>query len=145
MCDNANRMSNEHNLNDKRPWINYQESDYILHFGMNELATSYGQRKSAELKAALKQGAKLVVLDPRRSETACEASEWIPIKPSTDAAVALAMCQVIIKNDLYDKEFVSNWTYGFDAFKRRLLGEEDGVVRSPAWAAGISGGAGRDH
>ena len=139
MCDNANRMANEHNLNDKRPWINYQDSDYILHFGMNELATSYGQRKTADLKAALDRGAKLVVFDPRRSETAAAATEWIPIKPSTDAAVALAMCQVIIKNDLYDKEFVANWTHGFEELKKRLMGEEDGVIRNPAWACRISG------
>lgn len=139
MCDNANRMSNEHNLNDKRPWINYQESDYIIHFGMNELATSYGQRKTAELKAALQRGAKLVVFDPRRCETAAAAREWVQIKPSTDAAVALAMCQVIIKNDLYDHDFVSEWTHGFEEFKKRLMGEEDGVVRDPAWAAKLSG------
>ncbi|RLB18702.1 MAG: molybdopterin oxidoreductase, partial [Deltaproteobacteria bacterium] len=94
MCDNSNRMANEHNLNDKRPWINYEESDYILHFGINELATSYGQRKTAQLRAAIKRGAKLVVFDPRRSETANMATEWIPIKPGTDAAVALAMAYV---------------------------------------------------
>ena len=88
MCDNAIRMTLEYVLNDKRPWINYQKSDYILHFGMNELATSYGQRKTAQLRAALDRGAKLVVIDPRRSETAAAATEWIPIKPSTDAAVA---------------------------------------------------------
>ena len=124
------RMSNEHNLNDKRPWINYRDSDYILHFGMNELAASYGQRKTADLKAALDRGAKLVVFDPRRSETAA-ANEWIPIKPSTGAA--LAMCHVIIKNDLYDRELVVNWTHGFEEFKKRLMGEEDGISRNPAW------------
>ncbi len=139
MCDNANRMANEHNLNDKRPWINYQESDYILHFGMNELATSYGQRKSSELKAAIKRGAKLVVFDPRMSETAKAATEWIPIKPSTDGAVAIAMCHVIIKNDLFDKDFVENWTHGFDAFKKRVMGEEDNIPRTPEWATRISG------
>ncbi len=139
MCDNPNRMANEHNLNDKRPWINYQESDYILHFGMNEFATSYGQRKTAQLKSAVKQGAKLVVFDPRRTETAAKATEWIPIKPSTDGAVAMAMCYVIIKDGLFDKEFVENWTHGFDAFKKRVLGEEDGTPRTPAWAAEISG------
>jgi anaerobic selenocysteine-containing dehydrogenase len=139
MCDNSNRMANEHNLNDKRPWINYQEADYILHFGMNELATSYGQRKTAHLKAALDRGAKLVVFDPRRSETAAAAMEWIPIKPSTDAAVAMAMCYVIVKNGLYDKEFVTNWTSGFDEFKKRLMGEEDGIARTPQWASKISG------
>jgi thiosulfate reductase/polysulfide reductase chain A len=139
MCDNANRMSNEHNLSDKRPWINYQEADYILHFGMNELATSYGQRKTTQLKAAVARGAKLVVFDPRRSESAALATEWIPIKPSTDAAVALAMCYVIIKNGLYDRDFISDWTTGFDAFKKRLMGEEDDTPRTPSWASKISG------
>ena len=139
MCDNSNRMANEHNLNDKRPWINYQESDYIIHFGMNEFATSYGQRKTAQLKAALKRGAKLVVFDPRRSETAAAATEWITLKPATDGAVALAMCYVIIKNGVYDKEFVANWTHGFEEFRKRLMGEEDGVARTPEWAAKISG------
>ena len=112
MCDNANRMANEKNLNDKRPWINYQNSDYILHFGMNELATSYSQRKTADLRSAVKRGAKLVVFDPRRSETAALATEWIPIKPSTDAAVAMAMAHVIISQGLYEKDFVEAWTHG---------------------------------
>ena len=139
MCDNANRMANEHNLNDKRPWINYEQADYIIHFGMNELATSYGQRKTTQLKAALKNGAKLVVFDPRKSETAAAASEWIPVKPATDGAVALAMCHVIIKNELYDKAFVKDWTHGFDELKDRVLGNEDGTARTPEWAAKISG------
>ena len=138
MCDNANRMANEHNLNDKRPWINYQESDYIIHFGMNEFATSYGQVKTAQLKAALKRGAKLVVFDPRRSETAAAATEWIAINPSTDGAVAMAICYVIIKNELFDKEFVEKWTHGFEAFKDRVMGREDGISRTPEWASKIS-------
>jgi len=139
MCDNANRMANEKNLNDKRPWINYQESDYILHFGMNELASSYSQRKTAQLRAALKRGAKLVAFDPRLSETAKAGTEWIPIKPDTDAAVALGMAYVIIKEGLYDKEFVENWTHGFEEFKKRVMGDEDGAARTPEWAGKISG------
>jgi anaerobic selenocysteine-containing dehydrogenase/TorA maturation chaperone TorD len=139
MCDNSNRMANEHILNDKRPWINYQEAEYILHFGMNELATSYGQRKTAHLRAAIRRGAKLVVFDPRRSETASTATEWITIKPGTDGAVAMAMAHVIINNGLYDKEFVENWTHGFEEYKKRVLGEEDKVPRDPQWASKISG------
>jgi thiosulfate reductase/polysulfide reductase chain A len=69
MCDNSNRMATEHILNDKRPWINYQESDYILHFGMNELSTSYGQRKRAELKSARRQ-----ILGQRRG--VCGQGPW---------------------------------------------------------------------
>jgi len=139
MCDNANRMANEKNLNDKRPWINYQEADYSIHFGMNELASSYSQRKTAQLRAAVKRGMKLVVFDPRRSETAAMATEWIPVKPSTDAAVAMGMCYVIIQKELYDKDFVANWTHGFEAFKKRVMGEEDGTARTPEWASKISG------
>ncbi len=139
MCDNANRMANEHNLNDKRPWLHYGDSDYIVMFGNNDFATSYSQRKTAMLRRALDRGAKMVVFDPRRSETAAAATEWIPLRPGTDAAVAMAMSYVIIKNDLYDKEFVSEWTYGFEDFKKRVLGEEDGVARTPEWAEEISG------
>ncbi|MGQ9688717.1 MAG: molybdopterin-dependent oxidoreductase [Desulfobaccales bacterium] len=137
MCDNPMRMANEHNLNDKRPWIDYRESDYILNFGHNEFATSQSQRKLKYLRDALARGAKMVVVDPRRSETAAAATEWLPIKPGTDGALALAICYVLVKNDLYNKEFVENWTYGFEDFKRRLLGEEDGIPRTPEWAEKI--------
>ena len=139
MCDNATRIANEHNLNDKRPWIHYGDSDYIVMFGINDLATSYGQRKTAMLKAAINRGAKLVVFDPRRCETAAVATEWVPVIPATDGAVAVAMAYVIVKNELYNKEFVEEWTYGFEAYKKRLLGEEDGVARTPEWAEKISG------
>ncbi|HDI78023.1 MAG TPA: molybdopterin oxidoreductase [Desulfobacteraceae bacterium] len=139
MCDNSIRMSNEHNLNDKRPWINFEESDYIIFFGQNPFATSYGRRQVGMLRNALKRGAKMVVVDPRKSEAAAAATEWIKIKPGTDGAMAMAMCYVIVKNNLYDKEFVENWTYGFEDFKKRLLGEEDGVARTPEWAEKICG------
>ena len=139
MCDNANRMANEHNLNDKRPWINYEASDYVIMFGNNDLATSYGQRKSAALKKALDRGARLVVFDPRKSESAAKATEWISIIPGTDGAAAMAMAYVIIKEELYNKEFVREWTTGFDSFKARVMGEEDGTARTPAWAENICG------
>lgn len=139
MCDNSNRMANEHNLSDKRPWMNYQESDYILHFGINELTSSYGQRKTAEFKDALKRGAKLVVVDPRKSDTAAKAAEWIPITPGADGAMAMAMCWVIVSEGLYDKDFVENWTTGFEEFRKRLMGEEDGQARTPEWASEICG------
>jgi thiosulfate reductase/polysulfide reductase chain A len=84
MCDNSNRMANEHNLNDKRPWLHYGDSDYIVMFGNNDFATSYSQRKTAMLRAALDRGAKLVVFDPRRSESAAAATEWIPLRPGTE-------------------------------------------------------------
>ncbi|PIE69727.1 MAG: molybdopterin oxidoreductase [Deltaproteobacteria bacterium] len=139
MCDNPTRMSNEHCSSEKRPWIDYANSRFIMLFGINELNTSAGQRKLGLLKKAVKEGAKLVVVDPRRSESAAIATEWIPIMPGTDGALAMAMCHVIVRDGLYDRDFVDNWTYGFEAFKKRLLGEEDGIARTPQWAEPICG------
>ncbi|XOF34162.1 MAG: molybdopterin-dependent oxidoreductase [Candidatus Electrothrix sp. YB6] len=139
MCDNANRMANEHCFSEKRPWIDYARSEFILLFGMNELATSAGQRKVGLLKQAVKKGAKLVVVDPRRCETAGLATEWVPILPGTDGAMALAMTYVLVNENLYDTNFVTEWCYGFAEFKKRLLGEEDGAARTPQWAEAICG------
>ncbi|WP_417910521.1 molybdopterin-dependent oxidoreductase [Candidatus Electronema sp. PJ] len=139
MCDNPNRMANEHCFSEKRPWLDYAHSQYILLFGINELVTSAGQRKVNLLKQAVKNGAKLVVVDPRRCETAQLATEWVPILPGTDGAMAMAMCHVIVTENLYDKEFTENWCYGFAEFKKRLLGEEDGLARTPQWAEAICG------
>ncbi|CAK8722787.1 MAG: thiosulfate reductase [Candidatus Electronema aureum] len=139
MCDNPNRMANEHCLGEKRPWIDYAHSQYILLFGINELATSAGQRKVNLLKQAVKNGAKLVVVDPRRCETAQIATEWIPIIPGTDGAMAMAMCHVIVADNLHDQAFTENWCYGFAEFKKRLLGEGDGIARTPQWAETICG------
>ena len=139
MCDNPNRMANEHCGNDKRPWIDYAHSEFILLFGINELVTSAGQRKLNLLKQAVKRGAKLVTVDPRRSETAELSDEWISIIPGTDGAMALAMAYILVTENLYDKDFVKEWCYGFAAFKRRLLGEEDGILRTPFWAEAICG------
>lgn len=139
MCDNPARMANEKNYSEKRPWIDYANSQFILLFGINELATSAGQRKVTVLKQAVKNGTKLVVVDPRRCETAAIATEWIAIKPGTDGAMAMGMCHTIVKEGLYDRDFVDKWTYGFTAFANRLLGKEDGVERSPEWAEQICG------
>ncbi|MCI5191659.1 MAG: molybdopterin oxidoreductase [Candidatus Electrothrix sp. AU1_5] len=139
MCDNPNRIANEHCGNDKRPWIDYAHSEFILLFGINELVTSVGQRKLNLLRQAIKRGAKLVVVDPRKSETGQAATEWIPIIPGTDGAMALAMLYVLVTENLYNTTFVQDWCYGFDALQRRLLGKEDGIIRTPFWAEDICG------
>lgn len=66
------------------------------------------------LKKNLKQGAKLVVIDPKRIPLADQANMYLRIRPGTDGALALAMMNVIIEEDLYDRDFVEKHTYGFD-------------------------------
>jgi anaerobic selenocysteine-containing dehydrogenase len=58
------------------------------------------------------KGAKIIVVDPRLTETAQKADIWLQIKPGTDAALALGMLNIIINRGLYDKEFVEKWTNG---------------------------------
>ena len=71
------------------------------------------------IEQAHKRGAKLVVIDPRKTAMAkYPNSEWIPIRPGTDGALALGMCNVIIEEELYDEEFVTKWTCGFEDFDR---------------------------
>ena len=66
---------------------------------------------------ARKNGAKMIVIDPRRTKEAEMADLWLQIRPGTDLALMLGWIRVIIKEDLYDHEFVSKWTVGFDELK----------------------------
>lgn len=66
---------------------------------------------------AKRKGMKLIVIDPRLSETASKADLWLQLRPGTDGALALAMLNVIINEELYDKEFVAKWCLGFDELR----------------------------
>ncbi|MDZ4245923.1 MAG: molybdopterin-dependent oxidoreductase, partial [Dehalococcoidia bacterium] len=71
------------------------------------------------MRQALKNGAKLIVMDPRRTMSASMAHVWIQLRPGTDAAVLMGMVNVIIEEKLYDAEFVEKWCYGFEQLKER--------------------------
>ncbi|RJP18914.1 MAG: molybdopterin oxidoreductase [Candidatus Abyssobacteria bacterium SURF_5] len=82
---------------------------YILYIGTNPLEAGFPMnplsRKTMEFK---KRGGKMVVVDPRFSNTAAKADQWVPIKPGGDAAFALAMIQYMIGNGRYDGTYLSN-------------------------------------
>ncbi len=61
-----------------------------------------------------RSGAKLIVIDPRRTEPAKLADMWLQPRPGTDTALIMGLINVIIQEGLYDKEFVEKWCYGFD-------------------------------
>lgn len=84
------------------------------------------------LKENLAKGSKLVVIDPRRIPLAQKADLYLPIRPGTDGALALALIHVIIKENLYNREFVERWTHGFD----RLLSHIEPYT--PQWAEKIT-------
>ncbi|WP_258360399.1 molybdopterin-containing oxidoreductase family protein [Moorella sulfitireducens] len=68
----------------------------------------------------MKRGSELIVIDPRWTWFASRSKYFLQIRPGTDGALALGMINVIINEGLYDKEFVEQWTYGFDALKERV-------------------------
>jgi len=75
---------------------------------------------------------KLIVIDPRFSESASKADIWVQLRPGTDTALALAWINVIINEELYDKEFVEKWTVGFDKLKEHVQ------KYTPEWASEIT-------
>jgi molybdopterin guanine dinucleotide-containing S/N-oxide reductase-like protein len=74
------------------------------------------------IEEARRKGAKLVVIDPYRTRTAKLADWYLPINPGTDAALALGMMHVIINENLFDADYVSRYTIGFEELKTRAQG-----------------------
>ena len=92
-------------------------ADLIFVWGANP-ATASPPRNFVRLKAAQARGARVVVIDPRRSETARGLdAEWVAIRPGTDGALALGLLHVLIDEARYDHTFVERWTHGFDELR----------------------------
>lgn len=85
------------------------------------------------IRNARKGGAKLIVIDPRLTKSASEADIWLQVRPGSDCALLLSMIHVIIKEELYDKEFVTNWCYGFDQLRERCKEYTPEKVEEITW------------
>jgi anaerobic selenocysteine-containing dehydrogenase len=72
------------------------------------------------LRDAKEKGVKIIVIDPRKTQTTELADLWLQIRPGTDTALLMAMINVVIQEDLYDKKFVEKWCYGFDKLAERV-------------------------
>ena len=81
----------------------------------------------------MKRGTKLIVVDPRLTWLASRADLWLQIRPGTDASLALGMLNVIIQEELYDKDFVDKWTYGFDKLAERATQYPLDQVAETTW------------
>ncbi len=77
-------------------------------------------------------GLKIIVVDPRYSETAAHADLWLPLRPGSDTALSLAMLHTIMFEQIYDAEFVNNWCIGFDELWEHMW------QYSPEWAAPLT-------
>ena len=116
----------------EEPSRNYEDVEFILMVGRN-MMEAISTSETSELSHAIDRGAKFVYLDPRYTKTASKATEWIPIRPGTDAAFLLAMINVITQNELADCDFVKKYTVGCDGIVEEMQ------KYTPAWAEQITG------
>ena len=115
-------------------------SKLIILWGWDPARMISGTNTMHHLIKAKENGARVISIDPRYHDTAAAvAHEWVPIYPSTDTAMMVAMAYVMIRENLHDQPFLDRYTVGFDKFKAYVMGEEDGVQKTPAWAAEITG------
>jgi anaerobic selenocysteine-containing dehydrogenase len=96
----------------------FVHSKYIILWACNTLGTN--SHHWPFIEQARKAGAKLVVIDPVRTRTARLADWHIPIRPGTDAALALAMMHLIIKENLVDRDYIDKYTVGYDELAERV-------------------------
>ncbi len=115
------------------------DSRLILLWGMNPAENQMGPNTAHFIAEARDRGARVVLLDPRYTDSGVLADEWVPLRPGTDAALVAAMAHVMFAEGLADTEFLERCTTGHEAYRSYVLGEVDGVPKTPAWAAPITG------
>jgi len=109
----------------------YENTRCIVVWGHNPEQSKIGEETN--ILSAQKRGAKLIVVDPRATALAKRAALHIQIRPGTDCALALGLIHVIIAEELYDADFVSNWTFGFAELKEHVRKYSPEVVEKIAW------------
>ena len=97
----------------------FAESRLILIWGSNSITSNLHFWRYAQ--EAKRQGARLVCIDPRKSETADKCHEHLQLLPGTDAALAFALMHELIVNDWLDHDYLARHTLGWDALKARAL------------------------
>lgn len=131
-CDVARKASFKLVMGDDRPLPDFSNTKYALVFGWNLLAATKWAHLPGIWNLGRAKGAKMVYVDPFYNQTAAKADEWIPIRPGTDGAFALAIGHEIVKNKWYDEEFLKNYTVGFKKYAELVKD------KTPEWAEKIS-------
>ena len=117
-----------------------RHTEMIVLWGANLVDCIMGCEWRARVREARRRGVPVVVIDPRRTETARQlGTQWLPVRPGTDSALMLAVLHVLLAEGLVDEAFVAAHATGFEALRRRVLGLEGGPEATPAWAEGVCG------
>lgn len=111
------------------PEYDIENSRYLIVSGANRLESFITPDSIDIMEVLRRKKAKLVYLDPRYTVTASKADEWLPIRPGTDLAFYLALIHVLIREGLYNKQFVETYTQGLEELAARV------ELYTPEWAA----------
>jgi anaerobic selenocysteine-containing dehydrogenase len=99
------------------PGFDLENADFILSFGSGLLDGWGSPVRMFKANSGWKKArVRVIQIEPRLSRTAAKADRWIAITPGTEAALALGVAHVLIKEMLYNKDFVGNYAYGFDSY-----------------------------
>lgn len=109
----------------------WRRPDTIMVWGCNPVFSNSDGTLGHWVVECQKRGSEIITIDPRLTWMASKTKIWIPVRPGTDGALALAMNNVISQEGLIDEEFISKWTYGHDEYKAYL------EQFTPEWAAKI--------
>lgn len=119
-----------------------ENTQMILYWGADPETTPWGwggQQASRLCYWFTELGIKSVFVCPDLNYAAAvHADKWIPIVPNTDAALQLAIAYMWINEDAYAKDYIASHTVGFEEFRKYVMGEADGIPKTPKWAEEIT-------
>jgi molybdopterin guanine dinucleotide-containing S/N-oxide reductase-like protein len=120
-----------------------KNAELLLFWGCDQETTVWGWQGQLTSRLSYwwtELGIKQIYIAPDVNyANAVHADKWIPVLPNTDAALYIAICYQWFKEGTYDKDYLATHAYGVDKFEDYVMGKEDGVPKSPDWAAPITG------
>jgi len=110
ICTWNRRVGSKYTYGSGMPLPDFDNTQCMLFWGINPPATSPAQ--AVRINRARNRGAKLIVIDPRRTTLAAKADCWLRVRPGKDGELAMAMIHVLLEENLFDAEFARAWTNG---------------------------------
>jgi thiosulfate reductase/polysulfide reductase chain A len=132
LCDVARKASFKLVMGNERPLADFEDTSYGLVFGWNLLGATKWIHLPGIWNRGRAKGAKMVYVDPFYNQAAAKSDEWVPIRPGTDGAFALAIGHVLIRKDLVNKDFINEWCVGFEEYAKYV------ADKTPEWAEKIT-------
>jgi anaerobic selenocysteine-containing dehydrogenase len=110
ICTWNRRVGSKYTYGTGMPLPDFDNTQCMLIWGINPPATSPAQ--ALRINRARNRGAKLIVIDPRKTTLAAKADCWLRVRPGADGELAMAMIHVLLEENLFDVEFARRWTNG---------------------------------